>query len=116
MSDMNTLRVAVLQVFSDGIEHSSEELQELMKARFSLTSPDLLKKTDRGNSAFRNEVARALANLQGAPNVQLEFIQKVIEKEFVYKITNLGESLLRLNPQSLTIKDLKSFSPRPISR
>lgn len=62
-----------------------------------------LQKHDDRASVFHNKVALALANLQGAPNSS-KCIEQVGEKG--YEITEHGQTILKRNPSSLTIKNL----------
>jgi Mrr restriction endonuclease-like protein len=98
------LWLPVLRVLGDGTEHSSKELQEQMKAQFKGGPDELLRKHQNGTGVFVNNVALALANLQGAPHGGSRVITKV--KEEVYKINERGQAILRRNPSHLSIYDL----------
>lgn len=102
--DLDTLRLAVLRVFADGVEHSAEEIQERMKVQFGISPQELLQKTEGGTPVFRNQVALGLANLQGAPHRGPKYVEKVRKK--VYRISERGKDILKRNPSTLTIKDL----------
>ncbi len=104
MLDLDTLRAAVLRVFGDGAQHSPDEIRELMKVQFKITPQELLQKHANGNSVFHNNVALALANLQGAPHRGSKAITKV--KRNIYIITEYGKDILKRNPSTLSIKDL----------
>jgi|ERR1700731_4239237 len=104
MRDLNTLRLAVLRVFADGVEHSLDEIRARMKVQFEIEPQELLRKHAKGNSVFHTNVALAIANLQGAPNVGSKAIEKVGKE--AYRITEHGKDILKRNPSTLTIKDL----------
>jgi restriction system protein len=101
---VDELRLPILLLFADGIEHSIEEIRERMKVQFKIASNELLQKHENGKSIFGNNVDLAFANLQGAPHRGPKAIDKV--NEGVYKITDYGIAILKRKPSSLTIKDL----------
>jgi hypothetical protein len=104
LPDSKTLLLPVLRAFADGAEHTSEEIQERMKVQFEIAPHELLPKQNDRISVFHNNVALALANLQGAPHRGSKCMEKVGEKR--YKIAEHGKTILKRNPSSLTIKDL----------
>lgn len=106
---LDALRAAVLHVLADGAEHSSKEIQGCMKLQFEITPIELQRKNKKGISVFRNNIALALAHLQGAPHGGSKAIEWV--RGEVYKITEHGKAILTRNPSDLTIKDLLSREP-----
>jgi hypothetical protein len=104
LPDSKTLLLPVLRIFADGVEHTSEEIGKRIIVQFQIAPLQLLQKHNDRISVFQNNVALALANLQGAPHKGPKCIEKVRKK--VYRITEYGKTILKRNPSSLTIKDL----------
>jgi hypothetical protein len=73
-----------------------------MKVQFEIAPHELLPKDNDRISVLHNNVALALANLQGAPHRGSKCMEKVGEKR--YKIAEHGKTILKWNPSSLTIK------------
>lgn len=61
------MALAVLQLLADDLEHSSQEIQERLRAEFDIVPQELIQKHKNGMTVFHNNVLLALANLQGAP-------------------------------------------------
>jgi len=101
------MALAVLQLLANDLERSPKEIQERLKIQFHFAPSELIQKHESGTTVFHNNVALALANLQGAPHRGPKAIEKVKKhKEDVYRITEYGKSLLKRNPSDLTIRDL----------
>jgi hypothetical protein len=98
------MALAVLELLADDLEHSSQEIQERLRAEFGIVPQDLIQKHKNGMTVFHNNVLLALANLQGAPHKGPKAIDKVGKR--VYRIKEYGKALLKRNPLDLTIKDL----------
>lgn len=104
--DSETLLLPVLRVLADGLEHSSEQIRERVRAQFDVASHELQLKHKSGTTVFNNRVAWALAhlNMRRGPLGHTEAIEKV--RKEVYRITDHGIAILKRNPSALTVKDL----------
>lgn len=107
--DGAALLLAVLKLLADGLEHSSQEIRERLRAQLNIAPHELMQEDKRGKTEFDSNVSLALAYLQGARGVGTKAIDKVRKK--VYRITKLGKAILNSNPSDLTIKDLRSWRP-----
>lgn len=105
--DPETLLLPVLQEMADGAEHQAKEIREGTKAKFQITSNELLLKHRNGMPVFVNRVAWALAhlNMERGPIGHPKAI--TLTKKEVYRITEHGKAILEGNPTHLTIKDLR---------
>lgn len=104
--DSQTLLLPVLRVLEDGVEHTSEEIRERLKAQFEIAPHELLQKHKNGTPVFHNRVAWALAhlNMGRGPLGHSEAVEKT--RKEVYRITEHGRDILKRNPRALTIRDL----------
>lgn len=104
--DCQTLLLPVLRVLADGTEHSSEDIREQIRIKFSIALDEVQQKHSNGTPIFHNRVAWALAhlNMRRGPLGHSVAIEKV--KKEVYRITEYGRAILSRNPSALAIKDL----------
>jgi hypothetical protein len=98
------MALAVLQLLADDLEHSSQEIQERLRVDFYIAPHELIQRHQNGTTIFHNNVALALANLQGAPHRGPKAIEKA--RRDVYRIKEYGKALLKRDPSKLTIRDL----------
>src|SRR5256885_401482 len=81
----------VLELFADGSERSSEEIQELIATHFALTDEERCRKRGRGpQPEYVNETAWALVDLQADG-----LIKKSDPEILVYRITDSGRQAAR---------------------
>jgi hypothetical protein len=105
--DGGALLLPILKLLADDLEHSSQEIRERLKVQFKIAGNEHIQKLANGKTEFHSNIDLALAYLQGARNVGTKAIEKVRSK--VYRISNLGKTILNRNPSDLTIKDLRSW-------
>lgn len=105
--DGEALLLPVLKLLADGLNHSSQEIRELLRVQFKIGPDELIQKLANGKTAFQSNIDLALAYLQGAPQGRSKAINRLSKK--VYGITTLGKAILNRNLSDLTIKDLQSW-------
>lgn len=102
----NALLLPVLKVLEDGSEHSVEEIRDHMASQFAVSASDLALKNRAGSSVFVNRVAWALAHLNMAAGPLGHTTAIMLVRKGVYRITERGAAILKLNPSDLVIKEL----------
>ena len=91
-----TLKLPVLKLLADGLEHSSQEIRERLRVEFKIGPDELIRKLENGKIVFHSNIDLALAYLQGAPQGRSKHIEKV--RRGVYRINKLGVAIVDENP------------------
>ncbi|HSU59577.1 MAG TPA: restriction endonuclease [Bryobacteraceae bacterium] len=101
--DFQSFLAPILQLTSDGAEHSTNELREKIAESLKLTGEELEQRLPSGTqSVFANRVAWATVYLMKAGALQKT-------KRGVYRITERGNELFRAHPERLSVKALNAF-------
>lgn len=101
--DYQSLFLPVLRLTSDGKEHATAELRDRIATELNLTPEELAQKLPSGvQTVFTNRIAWSVVYLTKAG--ALERI-----KRGVFRITDRGRDLLRLDVPKLTIKHLSVY-------
>src|SRR6266496_4062275 len=101
--DFQTLMLPVLEVFSDGAEHTSRDVRDRVAAKLKLSGTDLTELLPSGTQpAFNNRVHWALWYLQRC---------KVTERirRGVQRITDRGRQVLTKKPTRVDLRFLSQF-------
>lgn len=102
--DFQTLMLPVLQVFSDGAEHTSREVRERVAAAMHLSEADLEEMLPSGTQpSFHNRVHWALWYLQKCGLAQRS-------RRGVHRITDRGRQVLAGSPARIDLRLLSQFS------
>ena len=96
------MRLPLLQHFADGKEHHWETVKEALADHFALTVSDRQLLNRLGNNLFNSKLFTVLHHLWAEGMVALA-------KQEHYKITDRGQSILRLPPESINAAFWKQF-------
>jgi restriction system protein len=101
--DFQTIMLPLLRCFSDGQEHSTQELLNKLAEEFSLTKEELNALLPSGKQTiFYNRVGWARTYLTKAMLLEMS-------RRSYYKITDRGRQILATNPSRIDIKFLEQF-------
>jgi restriction system protein len=101
--DFQSIMRPLLELASDGKEHSISEVTELLAQRFKLTEEEKMTLLPSGRQAtFRNRTAWAKSYLTQAGVLESS-------RRGFFKITERGHGLLKDSPSRITIKELEQF-------
>lgn len=103
--DFQTLMFPLLQLISDGKEHTIREIIDGLANEFKLLETERKEMLPSGNQAiFDNRVSWAKTHLKKAGLLDSP-------RRATFVITNLGKQVLENNPGRIDVKYLKQFSP-----
>lgn len=101
--DFQTIMLPLLQCFTDGREHSTQELLENLADKFSLTEEELNALLPSGKqTVFYNRVGWARTYLTKAGLLEMS-------RRSYYRITERGRQVLARNPSRIDVKFLEQF-------
>lgn len=101
--DFQTIMLPLLRYFSDGQEHSNQELMDKLAKEFSLTEEELNALLPSGKqTVFYNRVGWARTYLTKAGLLEMS-------RRSYYRITDRGRQVLGRNPSRIDMKFLEQF-------
>jgi restriction system protein len=101
--DFQTLLLPLLKLFSDGMEHTNQEILEVMAGVSQLTEEERTKLLPSGKQlVFTNRVAWAKSHLKNAGLVSSP-------RRGVFQITGRGRDVLLSGPDSINLRFLDQF-------
>ena len=100
--DLQSLMLPVLKLASDGVEHRSRDVLELLATEFNLTEEERREPLLNGQTRFYNRILWATIYLRRAG--LLDSAQRG-----VFQITERGQAALAQNPQRIDLRFLTQF-------